>query len=63
MISITLDNASTNLYVIALLQTRLFVIIKYVFHIKYDAHIVNLVVKDGTDLFNSNIDEIENAIF
>ena len=63
VISITLVNASANLNAISHLQTRICPISEYAFHVKCAAHILNLVVKDGIQLFDNTCDKVENAVF
>lgn len=60
VISITLNNASSNLNAINMLEPRLCTISKNVFHIRCVADVFNLVVSDDVRLFENSCDKVDN---
>ncbi|WOL10823.1 Zinc finger BED domain-containing protein RICESLEEPER 2 [Canna indica] len=66
--TLTVDNCSVNDGVIHLLKDRLcptaMILEGEFFHMRYEAHILNLIVKDGLDIIGSAISNIqESAIY
>lgn len=59
VLSITLDNVSTNTKVVSYVKARIYPIIDGIFHVRCACHVFNLPVKDGLDLFSCGCSKIQ----
>ena len=64
--TITIDNCSTNDTMIRLflnkLDTSSLMLGGFMLHMRYAAHILNLIVKDGLSLIGDGIERIHNSV-
>ena len=62
VITLTLDNASTNNVAIEIMRPQLSGYHEELFHIRCGCYIVNLIMKDGLELIQGLINKIISAI-
>ena len=64
--ALTMDNCSTNNVMIPIILDKLdsdsTLLNGEMFHMRYSAHILNLIVKDVLDVINDSIDKIRGSV-